>query len=109
MTLCAYDVDCDDVLDLTNPSTLAANAIAPEDLSSPWKDLATRGLKPPTWLMAERLIADKVSGIIVPSFARGAGTGDINVVFWSWKPDRPHQVKVIDDFARLPSTPASWS
>ena len=33
---------------------------------------------------------------------------DRNVVFWRWDADRPHQVRVIDDFDRLPRTGASW-
>ena len=109
MTLCAYDVDCDRVLDLTDPATLADQAIAPEDLSAPWKDLATSGLTPPSWRMAERLVAEGARGIIVPSFAVGATALDINVVFWEWHHSPPGQVVVIDDFARLPKNLASWT
>jgi RES domain-containing protein len=54
MTLCAYEVDCEDVLDLTDPGTLAAQGVAAADLACPWKDLSTRGIRPPTWLLAER-------------------------------------------------------
>ena len=39
MTLCAYEVDCEDVLDLTDAAILAANGINPADLACPWKDL----------------------------------------------------------------------
>ena len=42
MTLCAYEVDCEDVLDLTDPATSAAHGIEPADLACPWKDLSTR-------------------------------------------------------------------
>lgn len=100
MTLCAYEVDCEDILDLTDPGTLAAHAITPGDLACPWKDLATRGTKPPTWLLAERLITTGTAGVIVPSFAARAGATDINVVFWA--PHPPHQVRMIDDDRRLP-------
>ena len=51
MTLCAYEVDCEDVLDLTDP---AAQGVAAADLACRWKDLSTRGIRPPTWLLAER-------------------------------------------------------
>ena len=54
MTLCAYEVDCEDVLDLTDPGTLAAQGVAAADLACRWKDLSTRGIRPPTWLLAER-------------------------------------------------------
>jgi RES domain-containing protein len=108
MTLCAYEVDSRDILDLTDPATLAAQGIAPADLACAWKDLSTRGIKPPTWLLAERLAARGTAGIIVPSFAAGAGAADINVVFWTWAPDPPHQVRVIDDDGRLPKDASSW-
>lgn len=108
MTLCAYQVDCADVLDLTEPPTLAAHGIAPADLACAWKDLSTRGITPATWLLARRLIAGGTAGIIVPSFAKGAGAADINVVFWDWAPDPPHQVRVVDDHDRLPRDASSW-
>jgi RES domain-containing protein len=108
MTLCAYEVDCAEILDLTEPPTLAAHGIDPADLACAWKDLSTRGIKPSTWLLAERLIAGGTAGIIVPSFAKGTGAADINVVFWDWAPDPPHQVRVIDDHGRLPKDASSW-
>ncbi len=109
MTLCAYDVDCDDVLDLTAQVTRSAHGIEPVDLACPWKDLSTQGQVPPSWVLTERLIADGCSGVIVPSSASGAGAADVNVVFWRWGPEPPHQVRVIDDQGRLPRTGASWS
>jgi RES domain-containing protein len=45
---------------------------------------------------------------MVPSFAKGAGEADINVVFWYWAPEPPHQVRVIDDDRRLPRDARSW-
>ena len=108
LTLCAYEVDCDDILDLTDAGTCAAQGIARADLACAWKDLATRGIRPPSWLVTEGLIAAGSTGVIVPSFARGAGAGDINVVFWDWGADPPHQVRVIDDDHRLPRDGRSW-
>ena len=108
MTLCAYEVDCEDVLDLTDPATRAAHGITPADLACPWKDLSTRGITPPSWEIAERLVAAKTAGVIVASFARGAVEGDINTVFWDWAPEGPHQVRVIDDDHRLPRDASSW-
>ncbi|MGI4798011.1 MAG: RES family NAD+ phosphorylase [Janthinobacterium lividum] len=109
MTLCAYDVDCDDVLDLTDPATRTAHRTGPADLACAWKDLSTCGQTPPSWALADRLIAGGCAGIIVPSFASGATTIDANVVFWNWGPGSPHQVRVINDFGRLPQTTASWA
>ncbi len=108
MTLCAYEVDCEDILDLTNPATLAAHGITPADLACAWKDLSTRGIKPPSWEIAQRLVESGTAGIIVPSFAKGADATDGNVVFWDWAPHPPHQVRVIDDDRRLPKDASSW-
>jgi RES domain-containing protein len=117
MTLCAYEVDCEDVLDLTDAATLAAHGINPADprvkrpgagLACSWKDLATRGIKPPSWEITQRLVAAGTAGAIVPSFAKGAVATDVNVVFWDWAPDPPHQVRVIGDDQRLPKDADSW-
>lgn len=109
LTLCAYTVACDDVLDLTDPATLAANAITRADLGCAWKDLATRGISPPSWDIGMRLRAAGIAAIIVPSFASGATPVDVNVVFWTWGAQPPHQVVVIDDDHRLPRNDLSWS
>ena len=108
MTICAYDVDCADMLDLTDPAVLVAHNLAPSDLSCPWEDIHQRGRTPPSWTMARRLIDAGISGILVPSFAAGAGSTDINGVFWDWAPDPPHRVRVVDDFGRLPRDARSW-
>ena len=109
MRLCAYAVDCDDVLDLTDMATRSARGASSTDLACSWKDLSTRGENPPSWVLANRLIAGGCSGVVVPSFASGAATADVDVVFWSWGARRPHQVRVIDDHGRLPRTGASWT
>lgn len=108
MTLCAYEVDCEDVVDLTDPAILVTHGIGEADLACAWKDLSTRGIRPPTWEIAVRLIAIGTAGAIVPSFAKGALAVDVNVVFWYWKPVPPHQVRVIDGDRRLPRDASSW-
>ncbi len=108
LTLCAYDVDCDDVLDLTDPVALTTHGIAPSDLACAWKDSETRGIRPPSWVIADRLIRKGIAGIVVPSYAHSATAADINVVFWAWGPAPPHQVRVIDDEHRLPKDVSSW-
>ncbi len=108
MTICAYDVDCDDMLDLTDPAILAKHGIDPGDLRGPWKDLATRGIRPPGWGLAERLSKAGVAGVVVRSFASGATEADTNAVFWDWAPKEPHRVRLIDDYDRLPNDASSW-
>lgn len=108
MTLCAYEVDCADVLDLTDATTLAAAGATRADLACAWEHIADRGGTPPSWALAARLIAGGHAGIVVPSFASGANHADVNVVFWRWSPDPPHRVRVIDDEGRLPRDDSSW-
>jgi len=102
MTLCAYEVDCEDILDLTDDTIRARHRVTDDDLNCAWKDLSTRKIMPPSWVMMKRLVSEGVAGIVVQSFALGRRPADINVVFWHWGETLPHQVKVIDDEGRLP-------
>ena len=108
MTMCAYQVDCDGVADLSGLQEREKFGIAESDLACAWEDIASRGLTPPSWLLARRLIEAGVAGILVRSFAPGAAAADINAVFWRWSGALPHQVEVVDNFARLPRDDASW-
>lgn len=108
MTICAYQVDCEDVIDLTDPATLAHRAVTPEQLACPWEDMLSRGVRPPSWLLAEQLIATGHAGALIRSFAPGATAADTNAVFWRWSDALPHQVRVIDDHARLPRDDLAW-
>lgn len=83
LTICAYAVDCAEIADLTEPAIRAALGVTPGDLACAWEDLAARGLEPPSWALARRLITGGTAAIIVPSFAPGAtAAADRNVVFW---------------------------
>jgi RES domain-containing protein len=108
MTICAYAIDCEGILDLTDAEVLAGSAATPADLACAWEDIADRGGRPPSWLLAERLIAAGHAGIVVPSYAAGAGPGDRNLVLWRWADTPPHRVRVVDDYARLPKDDRSW-
>jgi len=108
LTLCAYEVDCEDVLDLTDTATMAAHRAMRADLGCAWKDLATRGITPPSWEIAERLVATGIAAVVVPSFAAGAVPADRNLVFWRWAATMPHLVRVIDDEHCLPRDRSSW-
>jgi RES domain-containing protein len=109
MTLVGYRVDCSDMVDLTDPDTRSAVGVTQADLGCAWEDLASRGLTPPTWALALRLIAQGAAGVLVPSFAAGASEQDVNVVFWRWSEELPHQVLVVDDAGRLPRDDRSWA
>jgi RES domain-containing protein len=108
LTMCAYEVDCSDIADLSEEHGRSAFGAAMADLICAWEDLADRRVQPPSWPFAKRLIEQGLAGIIVPSFAPGAGSADRNVVFWRWSDVVPHKVLVIDDEARLPRDGRSW-
>lgn len=108
LTLCAYQVDCRDIVDLTDMTAREAEDASHDDLACPWEYLANSGETPPTWILSHRLIDMGYAGIVVPSFAARASGRDVNVVFWRWSDDPPHRVCVIDDENRLPRNPRSW-
>ena len=108
MTLCAYEVDCADVLDLGDETARRAAGIAAGTLGAAWESAVLDGEEPPTWTLADTLRDAGVAAVVVPSYASRAGARDRNVVFWRWGEDPPHRVAVIDDFGRLPRDDASW-
>ena len=109
LTICSYDVDCDNIVNLTDRDELRRLGISYSDLKCPWEDMVDRGLTPPTWTLAKQLISAGANGISVQSFARGADSDrDINVVFWKWTNRLPNKVVVIDDEQRLPRNDSSW-
>lgn len=109
LTLCAYEVDCADILDLADPAVPALLGTDGASLACAWEDMADRGHVPPSWALAERLQAAGTAGIRVRSFAPGADPSrDLNLVLWRWSRELPHRVQVIDDMGRLPLDDLSW-
>lgn len=108
MRVCAYEVECADVLDLTVPTVREAARTSLDELGSAWEDDASRGREPATWRLADALRIEGIAGIVVPSFASRAVASDVNAVFWTWGPAPPHRVDVIDEAGRLPKNDASW-
>jgi RES domain-containing protein len=82
--------------------------VALSDLACPWEGLVSRGVEPPSWRLAKRLIGEGYAAVVVPSSARGATKADRNIVFWKWSELLPHRVLVVDDEARLPRDGRSW-
>lgn len=108
MTLVAYRVDCEQVIDLSKAQVLTDLGIEAGTLACPWEDLASLGEVPLTWGLAKRLMSDGCAGIVVPSFAAGSDPTDRNLVLWRWSSGPPCGVEVIDDFGLLPRDDASW-
>lgn len=108
VTLCGYNIDCDDIVNLNDPEELIRFGISVVELNCAWELLASEKKLPPTWALSIFLIDNNYSGIIAPSFARNAPTGSSNLVLWDWGDTLPHQVKLIDDDKRLPKNKSSW-
>ena len=108
MTLVGYRVTCERIIDLTDPAALAATGVDAAALACPWEELASRGQTPPSWSLAEGLIASGLQGALAPSFAPGTTPAERNLVLWCWSDALPCRVLVIDDCGRLPKDDSSW-
>jgi RES domain-containing protein len=109
LTMCSYDVDVEDIIDLTAAPERSMHAVRLADMACPWAyDLAKRRT-PASWTLAQRLRSGGAAGILVPSFARGAKPEIVNLVLWRWGPDLPRRVAVHDPGGRLPKNQLSWS
>ena len=91
LTIVTYEVDCADIVDLTDAGELKRLGARRADLACAWKLLAETGQPVPSWALAERLRAADVAGVIVPSFAVGAAAGAKNLVLWRWSGEHPAQ------------------
>jgi RES domain-containing protein len=107
--LCSYDVDCEDVVDLTEGEGRRAAAVSMEDMACAWATMFAEGRRLTSWSIHDRLRPRGVAGILVPSFAPGAKPEDRNLVLWDWGPDLPHKVDVFDPSGRLPRDQLSWN
>ena len=108
MTLVAYQVDCDNIVDLNDPQQLLALDSSAQQLACGWEYLASHNQHPPTWQLAQQLQQLDIAGILVRSFATGCDIHNQNLVLWNWSATPPNAIRVIDDFGRLPQNRASW-
>jgi RES domain-containing protein len=108
LTICSYDVDVDDVVDLRTEADRAAAAVRVDEMSCAWAYEVASGRRPTSRALAERLIVAGVAGILTPSFANGARADTTNLVLWRWGADLPQKVVVHDPSRRLPKNRISW-
>jgi RES domain-containing protein len=106
--LCSYEVDCDDIADLGTDEGRRSHAVEWTDMACAWFSFIAAGKEPPSWAVVRRLRAEKVAGILVPSFAPGATENDRNLVLWQWGESPPHRVNVFDPSGKLPKDQLSW-
>lgn len=108
MTLVSYEVDCEDIADLTSGRQLRDLSIAPDDMRTEWFAIASEDREPPTWRISNELIGKGYAGILVPSFATGAKPDHLNLVLWRWGAELPCQIRVYDPSGKLPNDMSSW-
>jgi RES domain-containing protein len=106
--LCAYEVDCDDIVDLRTDEARTAQRVAAQDMAAGWFSFLAEGDEPPSWRIARRLIGEGAAGMLAPSYAPGATLADHNLVLWRWGEKLPHRIAVFDPSGRLPKDQLSW-
>lgn len=107
LTICSYDIDCEDVADLTDEDARAGHGISLDTMASAWATALSDNKRPGSWTVYDTL-ASTCAGILVPSFAHRAGSSISNLVLWNWSGELPHKVDVIDPTGRLPKNQKSW-
>lgn len=100
LTVVTYDVDCFGVVDLTTEAGRKAAGTDLGLLGCAWMLDRAEGRRPDTWTLARRLMAEGVTGVLVPSFANGASEVMRNLVLWEWGGKR-QRVEVWDEEGRL--------
>ena len=98
-TFVAYDLEAESIVDVTEPATLAQLGVDPGLAYSPWKTTALiDGGVPPTWALADRLVADH-PGLRVPSVQYAGGA---NLVLWRWNMPGAASIEVLDPKGEMP-------
>jgi RES domain-containing protein len=106
--LCSYEIDCDNVVDLTSEEGRAEVSVTVEEMADAWADALADGRRPRSWSVYDKLALRGTAGILVPCFAPGAEADDRNLVLWNWGPDLPFKVEVFDPSGWLPRDQLSW-
>ncbi|TGS14218.1 RES domain-containing protein [Mesorhizobium sp. M2E.F.Ca.ET.209.01.1.1] len=101
-TLVAYRAEIEAVFDAGDATSLAAMGLDAAALADPtWRDQMRDYGEAHTQRFARELVAQGFNGLLVPSFAKGAVAGDLNLVLWRWGDAAPSRLELIDDEHRL--------
>jgi RES domain-containing protein len=104
-TLTAYDVDAQDILDLSNQVVRQAIGLDDLFLRQPWKHVRdVKRQRPTCWDFVATVAAGGWQGLRVPS-VQAPGT---NLVLWRWNETDAPVVRHIDPLGDLPRDQASW-
>lgn len=101
-TIVSYRAEFDAILDVSDIDKVQAAGLDWRGFASPaWRmEMIALGTSA-SQRLAQDVAADGYSGMLVPSFAHGAGPGDINLVLWRWGPALPDKLTLHDDEDRL--------
>lgn len=110
LTLVACQVNAGPLFDARDVDRLESQGFRPSDLADAnWEDQMLDGQELIQHRFALAVQAAGHVGVVVPSFAPGAGTRDMNLVLWAWAATGRSVVTVVDDEGRLPRDDAIWS
>ena len=85
LTLVAYRVNAGPLFDARDAGRLESQGFRPGDLADPdWEMLMLGGGEPIQHRFARAVRAAGHAGVVVPSFAHGAGAREVNLVLWKW-------------------------
>lgn len=101
-TLVCYRAEIEAVFDASRAANLAAWNMDEAALADPgWRDEMRMQGAARSQHFARELAADGYNGMMVRSFAKGAGADDTNLVLWRWGDAAPSRLTLIDDEQRL--------
>lgn len=101
-TLVSYEADIERVFYTSDVVALKAEKMDPSMLADQtWRDQMKATGEAETQAFARRLSAVGYHGLLVRSFAPGAGGDDLNLVLWTWSAKAPSRLTLIDDESRL--------
>jgi len=101
-TLVCYRAEIEMVFDTTDRAALEAAGLDEVALADPaWRDQMKTTGQARTQRFASDLVTAGYNGLLVRSFAKGAGPGDMNLVLWKWGTAAPCCLELIDDEDRL--------
>ena len=101
-TLVSYEADIERVFDTRDGAALKSEGMNPSMLADPtWRHQMKATGEAETQAFARRLSMAGYQGLMVESFAPGAGEGDFNLVLWMWSDVPPARLTLIDDENRL--------
>ena len=104
--LAAYAVTLADVADLSLGFDPDVWEDAWREWDCPWREIARiRKRIPPSWLLADRLVAIGLNGLLFPSLRHAGGT---NLVIFPANLATGDEVTVQDPDRRLPRDQSSW-